>query len=54
MGFLLYTKDSIHFCISYMDICLFNIDIFFALCYYIQVCRTMRFKTAFGSTEVGE
>lgn len=30
MGFLLYTKDSIHFCISYMDICLFNIDIFFA------------------------
>ena len=30
MGFLLYTKDSIHFCISCMDICLFNIDIFFA------------------------
>lgn len=30
MGFLLYTKDSIHFCILYTDICLFNIDIFFA------------------------
>lgn len=30
MGFLLYTKDSIHFCTYYMDICLFNIDIFFA------------------------
>lgn len=30
MGFLLYTKDGIHFCISYTDICLFNIDIFFA------------------------
>lgn len=30
MGFLLYTKDSIHFCASYKDICLFNIDIFFA------------------------
>ncbi len=31
MGFLLYTKDSIHFCISYIDICLFNIDIFLQL-----------------------
>lgn len=31
MGFLLYTKDSIHFCIYYMDICLFNIDIFLQL-----------------------
>lgn len=31
MGFLLYTKDSIHFCISCMDICLFNIDIFLQL-----------------------
>lgn len=30
MGFLLYTKDSIHFCILYTDICLFNIDIFLA------------------------
>lgn len=30
MGFLLYTKDSIHFCILYVDICLFNIDIFLA------------------------
>ena len=30
MGFLLYTKDSIHFCILCTDICLFNIDIFLA------------------------
>lgn len=52
MGFLLYTKDSIHFCISCMDICLFNIDIFFAtFCTFFalssEIFFTLQKKTSF-------
>lgn len=46
MGFLLYTKDSIHFCILYTDICLFNIDIFLAtFCTFFALSSEIFFYT---------